>query len=184
MIRNIVAIGVLCTLSFQVLALKNDTSQQILINSASQSLDMQTSTITFTGNVVIKQGSINVTADRVIVKRQGDSQGSEVIEAFGNPVHFSQQQDDGKLVKGKGNKLRYDLKSEKLVLTGNASLQQLNSSVTSENIIYLVKEQRMEASSSSGNKVVTILEPSQLRASNNATAQPSQSKTSENPFKQ
>lgn len=183
MIRNIVIIGMLYALCFPAVALRNDTSQQILINSASQSLDMQTNTITFTGGVVIKQGSINVTADRVIVKRQGDTQGSEVIEAFGSPVKFSQQQDNGKIVRGKSNKLHYDLKSEKLILTGKASLQQQNSSVTSESIVYLVKEQRMEASSSSGSKVVTILEPSQLRNNNTAEA-PKNAPEPENPFKQ
>jgi lipopolysaccharide export system protein LptA len=190
MIRNIVTLGFLLAFCFPAAALRDDTSQQILINSASQSLDMQTNTITFTGNVVINQGSINVTADSVVVKRQGNEQGTEIIEAFGNPVRFSQKQDNGKVVKGRSSKLHYDLKSEKLILTGKASLQQLNSSVTSERIVYLVKEQKMEASSSSGSKVVTVLEPSQLRNSNTPAEAPQKSSPApksspaQNPFKQ
>jgi len=164
MIRNVVTIGILYLFSLPALALKGDTEQQLFINSTTQSLDMQTNTLTFAGNVVIKQGSINVTADRVVVKRQGEAQGTETIEAYGNPVNFSQMQDNGKLVKGHSNQLFYDLQSEKLTLTGKAALQQLNSSVASEKIVYLVKEQKMEASSESGNKVITVLEPSQLRA--------------------
>lgn len=164
MIRNVVTIGMLCLFSLPALALKGDTEQQLFINSTTQSLDMQTNTLTFTGSVVIKQGSINVTADRVVVKRQGENQGTETIEAYGNPVHFSQMQDNGKLVKGQSSQLHYDLPTEKLTLIGKASLQQLNSSVTSEKITYLVKEQKMEASSGTGSKVVTVLEPSQLRS--------------------
>lgn len=164
MIRNVVTIGMLCLISLPALALKDDTEQQLFINSTTQSLDMQTNTLTFTGNVVIKQGSINVAADRVVVKRHGETQGTETIEAYGNPVHFSQMQDNGKLVKGHSSKLDYNLQTEKLILTGNAFLQQLNSSVTSEKITYLVKEQKMEAFSGTGNKVVTVLEPSQLRS--------------------
>lgn len=167
MIRKIVTVGILCTLCFPALALKDDTAQQIFINSATQSLDMQKNTITFTGDVVIKQGSINITADRVVVTREGETQGTEVIEAFGNQVHFSQMQDNGKLVKGKSNQLHYELKTEKLTLTGKATIQQLNSSVAAERIVYLVREQRAEAA----NQVRTVLEPSQLR-SNNASSAP------------
>lgn len=165
MIRNIVTIGILCTLCFPAMALKDDTAQQIFINSTSQSLDMQKNTLTFTGNVVINQGSINITADRVVVTREGENQGTEVIEAFGNQVNFSQMQDNGKLVKGRSNQLHYELKTEKLTLTGKAWIQQLNSSVAADKIVYLVKEQRAEAA---GKQVKTVLEPSQLRSNNGA----------------
>lgn len=163
MMRRLVTASLLLAASLPALALKSDTTQEIHITSATQSVDMQKNIITFKGNVAIKQGSINITADRVIVTRPNENQNSEIIEAFGNPVRFSQMQDNGKLVKGHSQKLRYDLKLERLTLIGNASLEQQGSSVQSNEIIYLVKEQRMEASGSGSKPVVTVLNPVQLQ---------------------
>ncbi len=93
--------------SLPALAVTGDTTQPIHINSAQQSLDMQANTVTFTGNVVVTQGTIEVKADKVVVTRPQGAQGQEVIEAFGNPVTFFQMQDNGKPVKGRAQKVRY-----------------------------------------------------------------------------
>ncbi len=164
MIKKLLAFGVILSLTSPfALALKDDTAQKLYIDSLDQQLDMQNNTVTFTGDVKIRQGSISIDADKVIIVRDGDKEGSEVIEAFGNPIHFSQKQENGKLVKGQSKKLHYELKAEKLILTGAAVLEQQNSSVKAEQITYLVKAQKMEATTSSGKRVITVLEPSELR---------------------
>ncbi|STV04335.1 LptA, protein essential for LPS transport across the periplasm [Klebsiella pneumoniae subsp. pneumoniae] len=91
--------GALLAASLPALAKTGDTDQPIHIESDQQSLDMQGNVVTFTGNVVVTQGTIKINADKVVVTRPGNEKGKEVIEGFGNPATFYQMQDNGKPVK-------------------------------------------------------------------------------------
>ncbi|MBF4274742.1 LptA/OstA family protein, partial [Vibrio anguillarum] len=56
-------------MSGHVSALSTDSAQQIYLNADSQLLDMKSNQMTLLGNVNLKQGSININADKVIVTR-------------------------------------------------------------------------------------------------------------------
>ncbi|KAH8256823.1 hypothetical protein KR044_005853 [Drosophila immigrans] len=127
---------------------------------------MQSNVSTFTDNVVIKQGTIDIRADKVVVTRPGGDQNKTYIEAFGNPVTFYQMQDSGKPVKGHAQKVRYDVATQLVTLTGNAYLEQLDSNVKGDRITYLVQQQQMQAFSDKGKRVTTVLVPSQLQDKN------------------
>lgn len=99
-LRNLLLGSLVLAASAPALALKSDSSQPVSIDSLKQSLDMQSNVSTFTDNVVIKQGTIDIRADKVVVTRPGGDQNKTYIEAFGNPVTFYQMQDSGKPVKG------------------------------------------------------------------------------------
>ncbi len=103
--------GALLAASLPALAKTGDTDQPIHIESDQQSLDMQGNVVTFTGNVVVTQGTIKINADKVVVTRPGNEKGKEVIEGFGNPATFYQMQDNGKPVKGRASKMRYELQN-------------------------------------------------------------------------
>ena len=149
--------------SLPAMALTGDTNQPIHIESDQQSLDMQGNVVTFTGNVVVTQGSIKINADKVVVTRPANQQGKEVIDGYGNPATFYQMQDNGKPVKGRASKMHYELANDFVVLTGNAYLEQLDSNIKGDKITYLVKEQKMQAFSDKGKRVTTVLVPSQLQ---------------------
>jgi len=149
-INNIIAAGALLLLSAKAMALTGDTDQPINVDSAQQAVDMVTNVVTLTGTVVVKQGSIDIRADKV-------------VEGYGNPVTFYQMQDSGKPVKGHAQKVRYELANDYVILTGNAYLEQLDSNVKGDRITYLVKKQQMEAFSDKGKRVTTVLVPSQLQ---------------------
>ncbi len=53
----------------QALALKSDTQQPVYINSDTQQVDMKSNQVIFKGDVSLKQGSINIDADRIVVTR-------------------------------------------------------------------------------------------------------------------
>ncbi|MGK2888576.1 MAG: lipopolysaccharide ABC transporter substrate-binding protein LptA [Candidatus Malihini olakiniferum] len=161
--RHAAIASALLAASLPALAETGDTNQPIHINSAQQLLDIQGNTVTFTSNVVVKQGTIEVKAEKVVVMRPQGSQGQELIEAFGNPVIFYQMQDNGKPVKGRAQKVRYELAQDKFTLTGNAYLEHLDSNVKGDRITYLVKQQQMEAVSDKSGRVTTVLVPSQLQ---------------------
>lgn len=150
-------------MSSSAFALKGDTDQPINIESGSQSLDMESNTVTFSDNVVITQGSIKVNAAKVTITRQEGKK--EVIDATGSPVTFQQTLDNGKPVRGKGNKVHYDLATEFLILTGNAELKQESSAIRAEKITYDVKKQQLKATSGGKTRVKTVLYPNQLQNS-------------------
>lgn len=164
-------------ISLPAMALTGDTDQPIHIESDQQSLDMQGNIVTFTGNVVVTQGSIKINADKVIVTRPGGEKGKEVIDGFGNPATFYQMQDNGKPVKGHASKMHYELANDFVILTGNAYLEQLDSNIKGDKITYLVKEQKMQAFSDKGKRVTTVLVPSQLQNKNGAPAPAPQKKS-------
>ncbi|WP_413729362.1 lipopolysaccharide ABC transporter substrate-binding protein LptA [Sodalis sp. RH22] len=166
------AAGALLLASANALALTGDTDQPINIDSEQQAVDMQTNVVTLTGTVVVKQGSIDIRADKVVITRPNGEQGKEVVEGYGNPVTFYQMQDNGKPVKGHAQKVRYELANDFVVLTGDAYLEQLDSNVKGDRITYLVKQQQMEAFSDKGKRVTTVLVPSQLQDKNPAGAAP------------
>ncbi|NHB89356.1 lipopolysaccharide ABC transporter substrate-binding protein LptA [Photorhabdus tasmaniensis] len=162
-IRNAVIASAIFTASLPALALKDDTQKPISIASVKQSLDITRNTSTFTENVIIKQGSIDIHADKVVVTQPDGDSKKMIVEAFGNPVTFYQLQDNGKPIKGHGSKMRYEMDKELVTLTGNAYLEQLDSNIKADRITYLVPTQQMEAFSDKGKRVTTILLPSQLQ---------------------
>ncbi len=150
--------------SSSAFALKDDVNQPINIVSDNQSLDMEKSVVTFTDNVVITQGSIIIKANKVVITRPAEKSGKkETVEAFGTPVTFHQQLDNGKPVDGKANKVHYDLGTEFLTLTNNAELKQLDSKINGQLITYDVKKQQLKANGNGKSRVTTVLIPSQLQ---------------------
>lgn len=144
-------------------ALKDDANQPINIVSDNQSLDMDSSVVTFSDNVVITQGSILIKAQKVVITRPPEKSGKkDTVEAFGNPVTIQQTLDNGKLVKGKAKKIHYDLTKEFLTLTGEAELNQQDSNIRSQSITYDVKKQQLKANGSANSRVKTVLIPKQL----------------------
>ncbi|PNS10878.1 lipopolysaccharide ABC transporter substrate-binding protein LptA [Mixta theicola] len=161
---KLLLISTLLAASVPAFALTGDSEKPVNINSANQALDMQGNVATFTGNVIVTQGSIKITADKVVVTRPGGDSKKTVVDAYGNPATFYQLQDDGKPVKGHAAKMHYELAKDFVELTGNAYIEQLDSNVKGDRITYLVKEQKMQAWSEGDNKrVTTVLVPSQLQ---------------------
>ena len=121
--------------------------------------------MTFTDNVVITQGSIIIKANKVVITRPAEKSGKkkETVEAFGTPVTFHQQLDNGTPIDGKANKVHYDLGNEFLTLTNNAELKQLDSKINGSVITYDVKKQQLKANGNGKSRVTTVLIPSQLQ---------------------
>ncbi|MFD1804449.1 lipopolysaccharide ABC transporter substrate-binding protein LptA [Mixta tenebrionis] len=169
---KLLLISTLLAAGAPALALTGDSDKPVNIDSANQALDLQGNVATFTGNVIVTQGSIKITADKVVVTRpNGDSQ-KTIVDAWGNPATFYQLQDNGKPVKGHAQKMHYELAKDLVELTGNAYIEQLDSNVKGDRITYLVKEQKMQAFGQGENKrVTTVLVPSQLQDKNSSNSQ-------------
>ncbi len=157
-IRLIFSSLLLCSTS--TFALSTDAEQPITIDSESQSLDLKTNVATFIGNVFLKQGSIRLNAEKVIVKQNKSKEVSEIIDAFGNVATFEQTMDDGKKIKGQAKKLRYDTNKGFLTMSEDAILiQDGGNKIEGKLITYDIGKQLLVAESGSNKRVTTILQP-------------------------
>ncbi|ORM73806.1 lipopolysaccharide ABC transporter substrate-binding protein LptA [Pantoea wallisii] len=173
---KLLLVSALLATSLPALALTGDSDKPVNIDSVNQALDLQGNVATFTGNVIVTQGTIKITADKVVVTRPGGDSNKTIVDAYGNPATFYQMQDNGKPVKGHAAKLHYELANDFVELTGNAFIEQQDSNITGDRITYLVKEQKMQAYSQGQSKrVTTVLVPSQLQDKNGSSASPKKS---------
>ncbi len=160
---KVLLLSALFATALPALALTGDSDKPVNIDSENQALDMQGNVATFTGKVIVTQGTIKITADKVVVTRPGGDSNKTIVDAYGVPATFYQMQDNGKPVQGHAEKMHYELAKDFVELTGNAYLEQLDSNVKGDRITYLVKEQKMQAYGNSGKRVTTVLVPSQLQ---------------------
>ena len=145
-----------------VYALSSDSEQPVYIDSDSQQLDMKSNQVTFLGDVNLKQGSININADKVIVTRNAVNGEIEEIQGYGKPATFSQLTDDGKALYGEADGLHYQLIADKLIMTKNAMLSQDGSIIRGSKTTYQIASQKLVADSDSSERVSTVLQPAEV----------------------
>ncbi|MCZ4296321.1 MULTISPECIES: lipopolysaccharide transport periplasmic protein LptA [Vibrio] len=147
-------------LSSQALALSTDQEQPVYIDSDSQQLDMQSNKVTFIGDVKLKQGSININADKVIVTRDPKDGSIQEIEGYGNLATFSQLTDDGKTLYGEAKELYYVMVDDQLTMIDQAMLSQDDSVIRGTKIRYKISSQKLIADGKEkGDRVSTVLQP-------------------------
>lgn len=146
--------------SAQALALSTDREQPVYIDSDSQQLDMQSNKVTFLGDVKLKQGSININADKIVVTRDPNDGSIKQIEGFGNVATFSQLTDDGKTLHGEAKELYYDVNKDQLTMIDKAILAQDDSEIRGNHIRYHISSQKLIADGKQkGDRVSTVLQP-------------------------
>ncbi len=103
-------------------ASKEDTQQPINIEADRAEISEAKGMSTYTGNVILSQGGIEIKAEIVVVyARDGQLQR---ITAEGNPVHYQQQRSNEKDVLGVSQRMEYTAETKRLLLLGNAELWQ------------------------------------------------------------
>lgn len=155
-------------------ALPGDSQQPINIQSDKAShitLDTGEKTEYF-GNVVITQGSMKINGDHIVIHSQ-ERQVKSIV-AKGTPAHFEQQSDPDKAaVKAEANTLDYELKSDTVILTENAIIEQNGTTVSGDKIEYNIGSEQVVASGNKENesrvKMVLIPSDSQLKGEDNST---------------
>lgn len=147
--------------SGQALALSSDAEQPIYIDSDTQDLDMKSNRVTFSGDVKLKQGSISINADKLVVIRNKANDALKEIQAYGSPATFSQLTDEGKTLKGQAMELYYSVDSDQLTMVSEAILAQDESTIQGKTITYQISSQKLTADGGDDERVTTILQPTQ-----------------------
>lgn len=118
-------------------------------------VDEQSGKAVFSGQVVIKQGDMTVYAEKIIVYRDGTSEQIEKIEASGGVrvVQLNRV--------GTAQTAIFFQQEEKLVLSGDARIQQGANLVSGEEIIIFLKDNRSLVKSGEDGRVRAVFFPEQ-----------------------
>ncbi len=140
-------------------ALSADRSQPITVDSDSAESNEAQGVTTYSGNVVMQQGSMRINADKIII--HNDKNKVTRIVALGSPATYQQKPSDKEgLVVAKALRLEYNIVQSTLHLIDNASLQQEGTSLSGKQIDYDVKKSVVKAGGdSSQNQRVKMVIP-------------------------
>lgn len=146
-------------------ALDTDRKQPISLEADAAEMDEAKGHYIYSGNVVVTQGSMIISAHTVEIIMGADNN----IESFiadGNDAaqaHMQQQvQSDNSLLEAWANNLVYDVSADVITLSGNAALHQRGNQFSGDVINYSVADEKVKASAkpSSKQRVKMIFNPS------------------------
>ena len=154
-------------------SIATDFSKQIIANSRDQELDGRNKISILIENVVIKQGSLEIKADRVEIDASKGN-GNEVITAIGSPATYKQRLEDGSMVTAAANRIAYDVSTRVLELVGDAKITQNQSMVSADAISYNMLEEKISANSDENgttqvNTVISVGEQSESIPEDNSS---------------
>ncbi|MGS2721375.1 lipopolysaccharide transport periplasmic protein LptA [Paraglaciecola aestuariivivens] len=150
----------LCLFAATSHAGKDDFSKKIELASQYQNADGIAKKATYEGNVVIKQGSLEVKADALEIDAS-KGEGKEIFIATGNPATYSQKQEDGSTVTASADRIEYHRDSRSLSLEGNAHITQNSSSVKGKSIKFNMELEQIiaQGSDQESGRVITTFQP-------------------------
>ena len=136
-------------------ALPTDQQQPIRIQADDAQLDDKNGVATYTGDVIITQGSMKVTGNKVTMTRapNGDI---DVVTSVGNLAYFEQLQTAGdtKPVQGWGVTIQYHATQDRVVLIDRAKVVDKDGNVTQgEKIVYDTKQKLASGGRATGTNV-------------------------------
>jgi lipopolysaccharide export system protein LptA len=127
----------ICCVMRVAAALENDMAQAIEIQADRMTLDESSGTTRYEGSVRLSQGSISISADKLILTgRDGKLQRMQIGGTRDQPAEFRQKTESGQLASGKAQEMDFNVQSSHLILSGRAELNQGSNFIRSERIEY------------------------------------------------
>ena len=136
-------------------AAKADRQQPIDVTANQKVTDYKNGTSTYTGNVVISQGSLKATGSEAVVYVK-DGQLTRAV-LTGSPATFQELDDKGQLVKGRADNANYLATEQKVILTGNAHLERAGDVLESPLITYDMAAEVVKAGGKQGGERVHVV---------------------------
>ncbi|MDJ0627951.1 MAG: lipopolysaccharide transport periplasmic protein LptA [Rhodobacter sp.] len=130
----------------------HDSSQPVEITSQELAVDQENGTATFTGDVIVGQGGITMTCQRMIVEYAPDESGQnqiEVIRMSGDVTFVGDNE------AAESDAAIYRLDAEIIVMTGNVLVTQGSTALSSDKLTYNLQT----GSGVMEGRVKTILQP-------------------------
>lgn len=136
-------------------ALPDDRNQPIRVQADSAELDDRQGVAVYQGSVIITQGSMKITGDKVTIT-QTASGDIDVFTSVGRPAYYEQRPAEGKeLVKAYGLTIQYFAENERIVLIDQAKVIQEGNTFEGEKIVYDTRRQIVNAGRANGASVTS-----------------------------
>lgn len=159
--KTFILFSLLLAVAAPTWAEKADKGKPVNIESDTARVDDAKKVAIYEGHVVLSQGSLLITAERIDVRQ--DDQGFASGEASGKPVYFRQKlEGKSEFAEGWANRLEYDGRAEKLKLTGQARLKRGDDDLRGNLISYDAKTESFQAQGSisgSPGRVRAVIQP-------------------------
>lgn len=140
-------------------ALPTDRDQPLQVAADHASFNEKTGIATYRGAVIIRQGTLEVRADELVITVDKEGNVTTTV-ARGKPARYQQQIDPKKgLVSAEASRIDYDLRSETITLAGQARLKQDGASFQGATIVYAIARQQVEAKGDASSRVQLVLPP-------------------------
>jgi lipopolysaccharide export system protein LptA len=142
-------------------ALQSDRTQPIHIQARTVQLDEKTGVAVYRGGVVLTQGTLRITADRLEVHTRARGR-PERIFATGQPATLTMRLDGRREpLYAEAVRLEYDTRTRRATLAGAAFVRQGADSLRAETVHYWLDEERLEAEGGSegGLRVQAVFVP-------------------------
>jgi lipopolysaccharide export system protein LptA len=133
--RTIAALCLLATATVSV-ALEKGDREPMVVTSTRMEADELGNTVTFVDDVILKKEAMTLTSDHLVVFYDPASKGVREIEALGNVV----VRKEGRIAHA--NKAIYYSKDEKIVLTGDARINENENELGGERITLFMRNDR------------------------------------------
>jgi len=137
LIRNYTSSLILFALFYPSMAFSISGGDEIQVQSDYMKLNLETGSSIYKGNVNITQGSITLTGENVVISRKGDE--IKNIDVDGDPASYLQDENTDNKVHAISQHMKYVTGTNRLVMTGNATLEQSDQTVKSQRIVYDTK---------------------------------------------
>jgi lipopolysaccharide export system protein LptA len=109
-------------------------AEKIMIQADYMKMNLNSGVSTYTGNVQIRQGSLVLTGNQVTMEQKENE--VQKITVIGAPARYNHVTENGDSIVAESKKMVYIADENRLIMTGNASLQQPEHKVSSEKIVY------------------------------------------------
>lgn len=148
-------------LPVQLYALSTDGQQPIKIEADSLEVRDQEKISIYSGNVNLKQGSLEFSCDRLTLYFD-DRKELTLMEMTGTPATFRQLDDENQQLKGQAELLQYRQSESILVLSGNARFSHQGDTIESNSIQVNTDNNSIQAGSSAADdRVRMLIQPKQ-----------------------
>ena len=112
-----------------------DRDKPVNLESDTVEVNDQTRVSTYQGNVRLTQGTLLITADKLMVVQ--DNEGFSKSTAYGNPTYFKQKSDGTDInIEGWAQRIEYDAKRDKLEMFTQARIKRGQDEVQGNYITY------------------------------------------------
>ncbi len=169
-LKQAVLMGSLALCSAGAFALPSDRNQPISLVADRATFNEKTGITTYTGNVIIEQGTMKLQANSIVANLNSRKEIS-TITATGGPARFQQKVDPAKgLAKGQAQKIVYNAETGIITMSGSAVLEQDGASIKGNTLKYsmnkgdIVAEGTPNSTGSSSGRVQIVIPPSSSKS--------------------